>query len=424
MCSEFSQPFKLRTGNKHLQLCRSRLMQRLDSLAKIGRTAQGGVRRLALSDADKQGRDLVVAWMKELGLTIKIDRIGNIFAIRQGRESLPPVMTGSHIDTVYNGGNLDGNLGVLSGLEIVETLNDHQIETRRPLIVAVFTNEEGARFQPDMMGSLVYAGGYDLQAALGSTDDQGLVLGDELRRTGYAGEMALAEIIPHAFIELHIEQGPILEQENITLGVVENLQGISWTEITISGQANHAGTTPMHLRKDAGYCAAAITTFLHDLAEDTGQGQVATVGVLELKPNIINVVPASARMTVDLRNANNQLLVEAEDKLQSFLAQLRKQKSVDIKTKSLARFDPVEFDDHIVRLIEKYAATLGQSYRRMTSGAGHDAQMISRICPSAMIFTPSINGISHNPAEATEVDDLMAGANVLLHCLLDLGNTD
>jgi N-carbamoyl-L-amino-acid hydrolase len=409
---------------KHVDLTLNynRLNSKLKSLSSIGSTPEGGVRRLALSDADKQGRDQVVAWMEELDLNIKIDQIGNIFALWGGQQNIEPVMTGSHIDTVYNGGNLDGNLGVLAGLEIIETLEENGVKTERPIVVAVFTNEEGARFQPDMMGSLVYSGGLELDATLKTADDQGVVLGDELNRIGYAGDMQCGEIIPHSFVELHIEQGPILEKESITIGAVENLQGISWTEVIISGQANHAGTTPMHLRLDAGYCAAALTTFVHDLANEIGDGQVATVGVTELKPNIINVVPASARVTVDLRNSNNELLFEAEEKLESFLVHLEKEQGVDIKTKKLVRFDPVSFNQNIVQLIEQKSKDLNYSHRRMTSGAGHDAQMMSRICPTAMIFTPSINGVSHNPAEATYDADLIAGTNVLLHTLLDLAN--
>ncbi len=405
-----------------MNISRKRLLQRLDFLAKIGTTAEAGVRRLALSDADKQGRDLAVKWMNQLGLTISIDQIGNIFGVRAGQQDIPPVMTGSHIDTVDNGGNLDGSLGVVAGLEVIETLNENNIVTIRPLVVAVFTNEEGVRFQPDMMGSLVYAGGYDLQQALATTDDHALVLGEELQRIGYAGDMPCGDIVPNAFIELHIEQGPILEQEKITLGVVENLQGISWTEVIVSGQANHAGTTPMHLRRDAGYCAAAITTFVHDLAQEIGRGQVATVGVIELQPNTINVVPSRARMTIDLRNANKDLLIDAEQRLNSFLIKLAQDNGVDIQSNSLARFDPVGFDKAVVSLIENSAKKLRHSYRRMTSGAGHDAQMMSRVCPTAMIFTPSINGVSHNPAEATHADDVMAGANVLLHSLIALAN--
>ena len=250
-----------------LQISSDRLFSRLDTLAQIGTTPEGGVRRLALTDADKGGRDLVVSWMKELGLDVKIDQIGNIFGIREGNKNLAPVMTGSHIDTVFNGGNLDGNLGVLAGLEIIETLNDNDLKTRRPIVVAVFTNEEGARFQPDMMGSLVYAGGLDLGSALNCDDKQGVKLIDELARIGYDGDMPPGDIVPNCFIELHIEQGPILEQESKSpLVRLKILQGISWTEIKIQGQANHAGTTPMHLRHDAGYVAAAIASYVHDLA--------------------------------------------------------------------------------------------------------------------------------------------------------------
>ena len=407
-------------NNADLRLSSERLLANLDTLSAIGATPEGGVRRLALSDADKEGRDLVTGWMKELGLSVRIDRIGNIIGTRAGQENLAPVMTGSHIDTVFNGGNLDGNLGVLAGLEVIETLNEASIETNRPLAVAVFTNEEGARFQPDMMGSLVYAGGYELEKALNTQDDQGVLLGDELRLIGYAGDMPCGEITPSAFVELHIEQGPILEREGITLGVVENLQGISWTEVIFSGQANHAGTTPMHLRRDAGYCAGALTAFVHEMAKQIGGAQVATVGVIELEPNIINVVPSRARVTVDLRNPDNARLIAAENRLQDFLSDLSKAEDVEVQTNSLARFDPVQFDDGIAQRIEDHARALGHSCRRMTSGAGHDAQMMSRICPTAMIFTPSVNGVSHNPAEATAAEDIMAGANVLLHTLLDL----
>ncbi len=399
-------------------------MARIETLGALGATPEGGVRRLALTDEDQAGRDQVVAWMREAGLTVCVDLIGNVLGIRAGREDLAPVMTGSHIDTVYNGGKLDGNLGVLAGLEVIETLNDANLETRRPLAVAFFTNEEGARFQPDMMGSLVYAGGLSVDEALAAEDDSGLVLGRELKKRGYAGDMEPGEIVPHAFVELHIEQGPLLEQEGITLGAVENLQGISWTEVIFTGQANHAGTTPLHLRRDAGYCAGAVTAFVRELAKEIGGVQVATVGVIELEPNIVNVVPGRARMTIDLRNANNELLCEAERRFQAYLTELAKSEGVKLEINQLVRFDPVTFDAEIVQRIEANASKLGFSCHRMTSGAGHDAQMMSRICPSAMIFTPSIDGVSHNPAEATDAADLMAGANVLLHTLLDLAETE
>jgi beta-ureidopropionase / N-carbamoyl-L-amino-acid hydrolase len=399
-----------------------RLLARVEELGAIGATPEGGVRRLALSDEDRAGRERLVEWMRGAGLDVRVDRIGNIFGTRIGTRSTAPVMTGSHIDSVGNGGKLDGAYGVLAGLEIIETLNDHGIETARPITVAAFTNEEGARFQPDMMGSLVHAGGMSLQAALDIRDLDGARLGDELERIGFDGDLDVGSIIPSAFVELHIEQGPVLELEGITLGAVEDLQGISWTEVIFEGQSNHAGTTPMRLRHDAGYCAGALAVFARDLARELGGGQVATVGMVALQPNIINVVPGRARVTVDLRNTDNAVLSQAERRLDGYLKDLALAEGVKITTQRLARFDPVRFDAGIVGTIEKHAAALGYSHRPMTSGAGHDAQMMARICPTAMIFTPSIGGVSHNPAEATAPRDLMAGAEVLFHTVLDLAN--
>lgn len=399
-----------------------RLLARMEELGAIGATPEGGVRRLALSDEDRAGRERLIDWMRDAGLDVQIDRIGNIFGTRKGTRNSAPIMTGSHIDSVGNGGRLDGAYGVLAGLEIIETLNDHGIETTRPITIAAFTNEEGARFQPDMMGSLVHAGGMSLSAALEIRDQNGARLGDELKRIGFDGDLEVGSIIPSAFVELHIEQGPVLELEGITLAAVEDLQGISWTEVIFEGQSNHAGTTPMRLRHDAGYCAAALTVFSRSLAREAGGGQIATVGVVELQPNIINVVPGQARVTVDLRNTDNDVLSHAESRLDEYLKDLAQAESVKITTQRLARFDPVRFDAGIVGKIEKHAATLGHSIRRMTSGAGHDAQMMARICPTAMIFSPSIGGISHNPAEATAPRHLMAGAEVLFHTMLDLAN--
>ena len=270
------------------------------------------------------------------------------------------------------------------------------------------------------MGSLVTAGGLALEEALASEDEDGHSLGEELRRIGYAGELACGAIRPAAFVELHIEQGPVLEKEGITLGAVADLQGISWTEVIFRGQANHAGTTPMALRHDAGYCAGALTAFVRQLCDELGDGQVGTVGVIDLNPRIINVVPREARVTVDLRNSDNDLLLKAEARLAGFVENLAAREGVQVTSKRLARFDPVRFDDGILALIEAQAARLGHSCRRMTSGAGHDAQMMARVCPTAMIFTPSISGISHNPAEATAPEDLWAGANVLLQTLFTL----
>ncbi len=396
-------------------IAQDRLLQRIAALAAIGATGDGGVCRIALTDADHQGRDQLVAWMQDLGMAVQVDRIGNIIGTRPGRRSdLAPVMTGSHIDTVATGGRYDGNYGVLAGLEVVRWLNDRNITTTRPITVAAFSNEEGVRFQPDMMGSLVYAGGLPLQQALDSRDSAGLRLGDELQRIGYAGTLACGATVPHAFVELHIEQGPVLEADGLQIGAVQDLQGISWQEISISGQSNHAGTTPMHLRRDAGYCAAAISVFVRGLAQRFGGAQVATVGVTELLPNLINVIPARARLTVDLRNTDEAVLQRAESELAAFVQALATEQRVQISTRRLARFEPVRFNQRLVRLVEASATARGLRTRRMTSGAGHDAQMLARICPAAMVFVPSIAGISHNPRENTEAADLVQGANVLL----------
>jgi N-carbamoyl-L-amino-acid hydrolase len=403
-----------------LRVDADRLLRRLEALAQIGAIEGGGCCRLALSDEDKAGRDRVVSWMRELGLEVAVDAIGNIFGLRRGLRDVAPVMTGSHIDTVRTGGRYDGNLGVLGGLEVVQTLNDAGFATQRPLVVAVFTDEEGARFAPDMLGSLVYVGGLDLQAALDTVSIDGERLGDELARIGYDGSAPLGLHRPHAYVELHIEQGPVLDEEGITIGAVENLQGISWQEVTITGQSNHAGTTPMRLRRDAGYCAAAIGVFLRQLASELGGNQVCTMGKVDLHPNLINVIAARARLSVDLRNTEELLLQEAELRLARFLEELARAESVTIDTRRLARFEPVQFDDDVARMIESHAARLGCSHRRMTSGAGHDAQMLARICPASMVFVPSVKGISHNPAEHTAPADLAAGANVLLHTLMEL----
>jgi N-carbamoyl-L-amino-acid hydrolase len=403
-----------------------RLLARIDALGEIGRidgpNGEWGNARLALTDEDGAGRDLVVGWMRDLGMEVSTDAIGNVVATRPGSDpSLAPVMTGSHIDTVGTGGRFDGNLGVLAGLEVVEVLEQHSITTPRPLQVAFFTDEEGSRFSPDMLGSLVYVGGLALEEALDMTAaDDGARLGDELVRIGYAGALPCPTAsAPHAYVELHIEQGPILEDEGVTIGVVEGVQGISWTEITIVGQSAHAGTTPMRLRHDPAFCAGAVTTYVRDLTRHLGGDQVGTVGRMDLHPNLVNVVPSRAVMTIDLRNTSERVLVEAETRLTTFLEELAASEGVEITTRSLARFEPVVFDHDMVDRVEHTATRLGYSTRRMPSGAGHDAQMLARICPTAMIFTPSVNGLSHNIAEFTEPEDLEAGANVLLQVLLD-----
>ena len=333
---------------------------------------------------------------------------------------LPPVMTGSHIDTVATGGRYDGNLGVLAGLEVIETLAQNGVETRHPLAVAFFSNEEGARFAPDMMGSLVYVGGLSAEEAHDTVGIDGSTVGAELQRIGYLGSVPTPGLVPKAFVELHIEQGPVLEEAGIQIGVVEGVQGISWTEITIVGQSNHAGTTPMRLRRDPGAVAVALAVYVRELALELGHPQVGTVGRIEFAPNLVNVVPARVTMTIDLRNTDEGVLRSAEQRVLAHLAQLAVAEGVTYETRSLARFEPVIFEPSGVDLVESTAKAQGLSTMRMPSGAGHDAQMLARACPTAMIFTPSHRGLSHNPAEHTDPDDLEAGANVLLQVLLTL----
>jgi len=402
----------------------NRLWDRLDELAQIGAIPETiGSSRLALTKEDGRARDLVVSWMKDLEMDVTVDGIGNVVGVWHGPKTdtaLRPVMTGSHIDTVRSGGRFDGNLGVLAGLEVVQTITEMGVSSRHPIAVGFFTGEEGARFAPDMLGSLVYVGALDLETALNTVGVDGEVLGDELERIGYAGRAMCPGVIPEAFIELHIEQGPVLETEGITIGAVESVQGISWTEITIEGQSNHAGTTPMSMRRDAGYVAGEISTHVRQIANQIGGTQVGTVGKIDLHPNLVNVVASKASMTVDLRNTSEMILRESESYLATFCEEISEKENVTISSKSLARFEPVEFDNKLIETISSTADNLGFSNRRMTSGAGHDAQILARVCPSAMIFVPSKGGLSHNPEEYTSLEEVSAGANVLLHAILNV----
>lgn len=404
------------TDNLRIDL--ERLLGRLEALAGIGAIAGGGVCRLALSDEDRAGRDLVVSWMTELGLEVTIDRIGNVVGLRPGQEAGPPVMTGSHIDTVRTGGRYDGNLGVLAGLEVVATLNDAGIVTRRPLAVAFFTNEEGARFAPDMMGSAVHQGSLDLDTALATVGIDGTTVAENLSRIGYHGDTGCGSFRAAAFVELHIEQGPVLEEQGVTIGAVEGVQGISWTEYRVTGTSNHAGTTPMRLRHDAGYLAGAIACEARRIAEDMGGDQVATVGAISLGPNLVNVVANEAVVTVDLRNTDDAKLQEAEARMAHYVERSAAAEGVTATARTLARFAPVAFDPEMIGLVEDSARRLGLTVRRMPSGAGHDAQMFAPNCPTGMIFVPSRDGISHNVAEDTAPEDLRAGADVLLRVML------
>jgi N-carbamoyl-L-amino-acid hydrolase len=321
---------------------------------------------------------------------------------------------------VRTGGKYDGNLGVLAGLEVIQTLQENGYEPERPISVGIFTNEEGSRFAPDMLGSLVYVGGLAVEEALDIVGIDGARVGDELERIGYNGATPCPGFAPHSFVELHIEQGPVLERTNMIIGAVTGVQGISWQEITVLGQSNHAGTTPMNMRKDPGYVAAAIAVFLRDLASKYGGHQVCTVGKIDLFPNLVNVIPAKAVVTVDIRNTDEKILRQAEKEFAVFLADIANSEGVTVSTRYLARFEPVDFHPQVIELISSVAKTHTQAVVHMPSGAGHDAQMFARVCPSAMIFVPSVEGISHNPSEFTSPDDLALGTNILLKVLLQL----
>jgi len=404
----------------NLRIDQDRLIARIEALGREGALPGGGVARLALTDADKAGRDRVTGWMRELGLRVSIDRVGNMFGYRAGETDEAPVMIGSHIDTVATGGWYDGNVGVLSGLEVAATLNDAGVKTKRPIVVAAFTNEEGSRFQPDMLGSLVHVGGLDLETALATRAVDGPVLGEELARIGYAGTAEVGRPNVHAYVEYHVEQGPVLDAEGFTVGAVTGVQGISWTEYTIEGVSNHAGTTPMSMRHDAGWAAAAIATEVRRIARDLGGDQVGTVGAMTLSPNLVNVVPNKVVMTVDLRNTDEAELQKAEARLAAFVTETAEAEGVAITSRRLARFEPVPFAPQIVDRVESLAREHGHKVKRLPSGAGHDAQMLARVCPAGMIFVPSVGGISHNITEYTKPDDIGAGADVLLHLVLEL----
>ena len=398
-----------------------RLLARIRELGALGRDTDGRLTRLACSDADKLGRDRLCAWITEAGLEVVVDRVGNIFGIWNDTGEAP-VMIGSHIDTVIDAGIYDGCYGVLAALEVIAALKAAGFVPARPLVVAAFANEEGVRYAPDMMGSLVYVGGLATEAALATIGTDGSVLGAELERIGYAGAHEPGFLAPHAYVELHVEQGPVLAREGITIGAVENLQGISWQRVTIDGVANHAGTTPMSMRRDAGHAAARVVTFLRDRATASNAPTVATVGCMSFEPNAINVIPSRATFTVDLRDPDEQRLQAEEAALADYLRKLAAAEDVTIAVERLARFKPVVFDAGIVGMVEASARTRGLSSRRITSGAGHDAQMLARIAPAAMIFVPSTGGISHNPDEHTADADLVAGANVLLDVVARLAS--
>lgn len=403
---------------KMLEVNHLRLMNSLFELGQRGALPQGGCCRIAGTREDKAGRDYVVAKMKALEMTVRIDEIGNVTGIYQGQTDIPPVMIGSHIDTVGTGGLYDGNYGVMAGIEVIATLKDANIRPYRPIAVTFFTNEEGVRFQPDMMGSVVFAEQYPLAEALAAKDLAGISVEQALTDIGYKGKEKIGSFPVDSYLELHIEQGPILDKEKINIGVVTGVQGISWTEYSFEGESNHAGTTPIAMRHDAGLVALKIGDYAREIANIIGGNQVATAGFISFKPNLINVIPNHAAITIDLRNTNNELLKQAEKMMLDYVQQTAKEEGVKFSRRCLVRFEPVTFATHIIDAIENEVKEQGLTYKKMPSGAGHDAQFMASICPAGMIFVPCTGGISHNINEYSEPEDLINGANILLNVAL------
>jgi N-carbamoyl-L-amino-acid hydrolase len=396
-----------------------RLWQSLMEIAEIGATPKGGVCRLALSDEDRRGRDLFIRWCEEAGCTIRIDRMGNIFARRAGLDnSLPPIMTGSHLDTVPTGGKFDGILGVMAGLEVLRTLNDLDYRTRAPVEVAVWTNEEGSRFSPAMVSSGVFAGVIPMETAKARADKDGKTLGDELKRIGYEGEEEVGGRPVSAFFELHIEQGPILEAEEKTIGVVTAVQAFRWYELKLVGQDAHAGTTPMEARRDALLGAAEIIQAVDRIARDEGPLGRGTVGFLTAAPNGRNVITGEVFMCVDLRHPDDARLIDMGKSLGDVARTIAALRRLDLDFKEVVHTPAVAFDETCVGMVRAAAERRGLPHRDIISGAGHDAVYMARVAPTAMIFVPCKDGLSHNEAEWAEPEDCAAGCAVLLDALL------
>ena len=400
-----------------LQINRDRLWQSLMDLARIGATEKGGVRRLTLTDMDRQGRDLFVRWCRDAGMSVEVDGIGNIFGRRAGtEEDALPVAMGSHLDSQPSGGKFDGAYGVMAGLEVVRTLNDAGVSTRAPIEVAAWTNEEGSRFVPTLMGSGVFAGVFSLENALEAKDVDGISVREALASTGYAGKAK-----PHqlgAYFEAHIEQGPVLEQTKTTIGVVLGALGQRWFDVTIAGQDSHAGPTPMETRKDALLAASRLVIEVNRIATTFPDYARGTVGFMQVKPNSRNVVPGEVRMTVDLRNAKDLTLSAMVDELKRCVARVAAECRVTIDLKEVVYFPPSEFAPELVESVRAASKVFGFSHRDIVSGAAHDAVYMARIAPTAMIFVPCEGGISHNEIENARPEDIAAGCNVLLHAVL------
>ena len=409
-----------KTSIDNLRINGDRLWDSLMQLAAIGATEKGGVCRLALTDLDKQGRDLVVGWAKEAGMTVTIDKIGNGFMRRGGRNNaLPPIMTGSHIDTQPTGGKFDGNYGVLAGIEVVRTLNDLGIETEAPIEVAFWTNEEGSRFVPVMMGSGVFAKAFTLEKAYAAVDTAGKSVKEELERIGYVGPEEPGAHPIGAYFETHIEQGPVLEDNDITIGVVTGVLGIRWYDCTITGMEAHAGPTPMALRKDALQVATKMMQEVVAIAHRYPPHGRGTVGMVAVHPNSRNVIPGRVKFSMDLRNASDALADQMDQDIRAYGAKLSEESGLPIQIELVSSYSAQPFHTECVDAVHRAAEKLGYSNMRTVSGAGHDAVYMAKLAPSGMIFIPCKDGISHNEIEDAKPEHITAGCNVLLHAMLE-----
>ncbi len=413
------------TEPRNLSIDGDRLWQSIMDIAEIGPTEKGGSRRLALTDLDREARDLFVDWCKAAGCTVSVDQMGNIFARRAGRDdSLPPVVTGSHLDTQPTGGKFDGIFGVLAGLEVIRSLNDLDYETEHPIEVVVWTNEEGSRFAPAMISSGVFGGQHTLEHGLSRADADGLTIGEELERIGYAGDLPVGGRDLHAYVEAHIEQGPILEDEDISIGVVTGAQGQRWYEITLTGQESHAGTTPMERRKDALVGAARIVELVHRIGIDNAPDARSTVGMIESYPNSRNVIPGQVFMTAEFRHPDDDILRDMDTKLRDGLREITKEIGLECEFEEIFYIPPIVFADRCVNAVRNAAESRNLSARDIISGAGHDACNVAAVAPTSMIFIPCVDGISHNEIEDAKPEWVTAGGQVLLGAMLELAGGD
>lgn len=409
--------------NRKIRVNGDRLLDRLATMAKIGEKPRGGVCRVALSDEDKIGRDLFVEWCRAAGCDVRIDRVGNIFARRRGlQDGLLPVLTGSHLDSQPTGGKFDGVYGVLAALEVIETLDDAGIETQHPVEIVSWTNEEGARFAPGLTGSGVYTGHLGLERMLGTIDKQGLKFDDELQRIGYAGEIQPGDQSFAAAIEIHIEQGPILEADNKVIGIVSGVQGMRWYDLVFTGQEAHAGTTPMERRRDPVAGAVRLLSQIYALNEKHAPYGRATFGDFKVEPGSRNTVPGRLICSLDFRHPDSSVLEEVDREIRSMMRRECQEVGIEGQIDEIWSMPPVEFSPQCRSAIQRAVDMLGYPAMEMISGAGHDAMYLSSITPTGMIFIPCRDGLSHNELEYAEPEHLVAGGNVLLHTILDLAN--